>query len=98
MPGPQGHQGRQARRSHRASGKAYREVFQPVRAYWPPTQAATVRLEASEEFAWSATCNDTFDPVRIGIVSVSDRASTGGYEDKGLPALEGLADARAAAT
>jgi molybdopterin adenylyltransferase len=31
--------------------------------------------------------NDTFDPVRIGIVSVSDRASTGVYEDKGLPAL-----------
>lgn len=30
---------------------------------------------------------DTFDPVKIGIVSVSDRASTGVYEDKGLPAL-----------
>jgi len=27
------------------------------------------------------------DRVRIGIVSVSDRASTGVYEDKGLPAL-----------
>jgi molybdopterin adenylyltransferase len=27
------------------------------------------------------------DAVRIGIVSVSDRASTGVYEDKGLPAL-----------
>ena len=27
------------------------------------------------------------DPVRIGIVSVSDRASRGIYEDKGLPAL-----------
>ena len=32
--------------------------------------------------------NNTFDPVRIGIVSVSDRASTGVYEDKGLPALK----------
>ena len=31
---------------------------------------------------------DAFDPVRIGIVSVSDRASTGVYEDKGLPALK----------
>ncbi len=29
-----------------------------------------------------------FDPVRIGIVSVSDRASTGVYEDKGLPGLK----------
>lgn len=30
----------------------------------------------------------TFDPVRIGIVSISDRASSGVYEDKGLPALQ----------
>jgi molybdopterin adenylyltransferase len=29
-----------------------------------------------------------FDPVKIGIVSISDRASTGVYEDKGLPALK----------
>ncbi len=29
-----------------------------------------------------------FDPVRIGIVSVSDRASTGVYVDQGLPALQ----------
>ena len=28
------------------------------------------------------------DPVRIGLVSVSDRASTGVYEDKGIPALQ----------
>lgn len=33
------------------------------------------------------TTND-FDPVTIGIVSISDRASTGVYEDKGLPALK----------
>ncbi len=29
-----------------------------------------------------------FDPVRIGLVSVSDRASAGVYEDKGIPALQ----------
>jgi molybdopterin adenylyltransferase len=28
------------------------------------------------------------DPVKIGIVSISDRASSGVYEDKGLPALK----------
>ena len=28
------------------------------------------------------------DPVRIGLVSVSDRASSGVYEDKGIPALQ----------
>jgi molybdopterin adenylyltransferase len=28
------------------------------------------------------------DPVRVGIVSISDRASTGVYEDKGLPTLK----------
>jgi molybdopterin adenylyltransferase len=31
---------------------------------------------------------ETFDAVTIGIVSISDRASTGVYEDKGLPALK----------
>jgi molybdopterin adenylyltransferase len=28
------------------------------------------------------------DPVRIGLISVSDRASSGVYEDKGIPALQ----------
>ena len=31
---------------------------------------------------------DTLEPVRIGIVSISDRASSGVYEDLGLPALQ----------
>ena len=36
----------------------------------------------------------SLEPVRIGIVSISDRASNGTYEDKGLPALrEWLAQA-----
>jgi molybdopterin adenylyltransferase len=29
-----------------------------------------------------------YQSARIGIVSISDRASTGVYEDKGLPALK----------
>ena len=29
-----------------------------------------------------------FDPVKIGLVSISDRASNGVYEDKGVPALQ----------
>jgi molybdopterin adenylyltransferase len=32
--------------------------------------------------------DSTHDKIRIGIVSISDRASTGVYEDKGLPALQ----------
>ena len=34
------------------------------------------------------TADHSGDPVTIGIVSISDRASTGVYEDKGLPALK----------
>lgn len=29
-----------------------------------------------------------FDPVRIGVVSISDRASSGTYTDQGIPALQ----------
>ncbi|RZL03158.1 MAG: molybdopterin adenylyltransferase [Rubrivivax sp.] len=32
--------------------------------------------------------SSALDEVRIGVVSISDRASTGVYEDKGLPALQ----------
>jgi molybdopterin adenylyltransferase len=31
--------------------------------------------------------SNPYDPVRVGLVSISDRASGGVYEDKGLPAL-----------
>ena len=31
---------------------------------------------------------NTFEPARIGLLSVSDRASAGVYEDKGIPALQ----------
>ncbi len=30
---------------------------------------------------------NSHDPVRVGLVSISDRASSGAYEDKGIPAL-----------
>ncbi len=36
----------------------------------------------------SAEALPPLDSVKVGIVSVSDRASTGVYEDKGLPALK----------
>jgi molybdopterin adenylyltransferase len=32
--------------------------------------------------------SETYAPVRIGVVSISDRASSGVYEDKGIPALK----------
>jgi molybdopterin adenylyltransferase len=32
--------------------------------------------------------SNAFEPLRVGIVSISDRASSGAYEDKGLPALQ----------
>src|SRR5580765_6964509 len=35
----------------------------------------------------SSPSTSPFEPVRIGLVSVSDRASAGVYEDKGIPAL-----------
>ena len=34
------------------------------------------------------TTSAAFDAVTIGVVSISDRASTGVYEDKGIPALQ----------
>ena len=36
----------------------------------------------------TSSVNNPHDPIKIGIVSISDRASTGVYEDKGLPALK----------
>jgi molybdopterin adenylyltransferase len=38
--------------------------------------------------ATTSSANNPHDPIKIGIVSISDRASTGVYEDKGLPALK----------
>ncbi len=38
--------------------------------------------------ASTSSANNPHDLIKIGIVSISDRASTGVYEDKGLPALQ----------
>jgi molybdopterin adenylyltransferase len=38
--------------------------------------------------ATTASDSNPHDPIKIGIVSISDRASTGVYEDKGLPTLQ----------
>ena len=47
--------------------------------------ATATEAHHTGDAAGSAPCPD---PVKIGIVSVSDRASSGVYEDKGLPALK----------
>ena len=36
----------------------------------------------------TSAASQPFDTIKIGIVSISDRASTGTYVDKGLPALQ----------
>jgi molybdopterin adenylyltransferase len=36
----------------------------------------------------AASPGSPFEPVRIGLVSVSDRASSGVYQDQGIPALQ----------
>lgn len=43
---------------------------------------------ASPSSAPAPAARPAHEPIRIGIVSISDRASTGVYEDKGLPALK----------
>ena len=42
----------------------------------------------SDSGGMSDSIKDGLDLVRIGVVSVSDRASSGVYEDKGIPALK----------
>ena len=45
-------------------------------------------MTAPDTQAPATTEAGAHDPITIGIVSISDRASTGVYEDKGLPALK----------
>jgi hypothetical protein len=67
-------------------GRAYRELFQLVREHLGGT--GLEREEAIEPKTRTTMSRDQQPAVRIGIVSISDRASTGVYEDKGLPALQ----------
>jgi molybdopterin adenylyltransferase len=50
-----------------------------------PKQLTTVMTTATRTMPLNTTMHDS---VKIGIVSISDRASSGVYEDKGLPALK----------
>jgi molybdopterin adenylyltransferase len=50
------------------------------------TKTALTMSEAAA--AQAASLLATHEPVRIGLVSVSDRASAGVYQDKGIPALQ----------
>src|SRR6478672_11332163 len=56
---------------------------QPLRTTPMKTLTRTAMTDTTQ-----GTASTPYDAVRIGIVSVSDRASTGVYEDKGLPALQ----------
>ncbi len=47
-----------------------------------------MRQKIDEINEMSTELSSEYDNIRIGIVSISDRASTGVYEDKGLPALK----------
>ncbi len=55
----------------------------------PRNPTMTTESTSSAAAASKATsASAAFEPVRIGIVSVSDRASSGVYQDQGLPALQ----------
>src|SRR6185295_15117994 len=62
---------------------------------WPCARAAPFASFSSSSSNSRTTMSDpaasarpAFDAVRIGLVSVSDRASSGVYEDQGIPALQ----------
>ena len=80
--------------------RAARQDRRRAAAAAPAPQAApTASCSSSSR---PASMNETdlsdFDPVRIGLVSVSDRASGGVYEDKGIPGAARLAGSARCAT
>lgn len=87
--GAQGHQGRTARRGAAPGQGLPRGVPDRARAAgraWHRRPCGRGLGTVARGGRMSEV--GTFDPVRIGIVSISDRASSGVYEDKGLPALQ----------
>jgi molybdopterin adenylyltransferase len=83
--GPQGRrQGRAADGQGQRHGRAYRDLFQLIKS------ALTGRRRPAGRGRRRAEDDDVepLEPVRIGVVSISDRASSGVYEDKGIPALQ----------
>jgi hypothetical protein len=72
---------RQARKDAQPDKTSISQGLAPRRA------APTARSSSWCASRWRPAMNE-HDPVRIGIVSISDRASSGVYEDKGLPALQ----------
>src|SRR4051812_48635846 len=54
----------------------------------PTARSSSSCVRSSQTLSFHPMTTMSLDPVRVGIVSVSDRASTGVYEDKGLPALK----------
>ena len=67
-----------------SKGRAYRDLFQLVREQL--ANAGKAGAADAEDDTMSEPM--LHDAVKIGIVSISDRASSGTYEDKGLPALK----------
>ena len=74
---------RKAERAAEKPPKHFRELFHAINAI-------------VQDHAKRQSMSAGHDPVRIGLVATSDRASQGVYKDEGIPALEQWLAARAA--
>jgi molybdopterin adenylyltransferase len=72
----------------RRARTAHRPRMRSRRARRRAAAAPSARSSSWCATRWTRKNMSDHDPVTIGIVSVSDRASSGVYEDKGLPALK----------
>jgi len=70
-------------------GRAYRDIFQLVREHAGALGATLPTTPSGPKTMTTIPPAHGHPPlIEIGIVSISDRASSGVYEDKGLPALQ----------